>query len=78
MAEALEVVLTRCDAASGAEGSCTDWRTLMLLLMGVAKFADIAADWVVVIHWLPGETGNFSEMWTERFAPLINAWSPAV
>ena len=29
-------------------------------------------------HWLPGETGNFSQWWTERFAPLINAWSPAV
>ena len=55
MAEALEVLLSLCDAASGAEGSCTDWRTLMLLLMGVAKIADIAADWVVVVKLLLGD-----------------------
>ena len=54
MAEALEVVLSLCDAASGAEGSCTDWKTLMLLFMGVAKIADIAADWVVVVKLLLG------------------------
>ena len=54
MAEAIEVVLALCDAASGAEGSCTDWRTPMLLVMGVAKVADIAADWVVVVKLLLG------------------------
>ena len=27
-------------------------------------------------HRLPGDTGNFSQWWTERFAPIINAWSP--
>ena len=62
MAEALEVVLSLCDAASGAEGSCTDWRKLTLLLMGVAKIADIAADWVVVVKLrplAPGRDGQF-------------------
>ena len=66
MAEALEVVLSLCDAASGAEGSCTDWKTLMLLLMGVAKIADIAADWVVVVKLLLGDYTLISDSNTTR------------
>ena len=66
MAEALEVVLSLCDAASGAEGNCTDWKTLMLLLMGVAKIADIAADWVVVVKLLLGDYTLISDSNTTR------------
>ena len=62
-----------------AELSASDFQ--MFLDEGHRAGADAWAWWGgegSAAHWLPGETGNFSEMWTERFAPLINAWSPAV
>jgi len=62
-----------------AELSASDFQ--MFLDEGHRAGADAWAWWGgegTAAHWLPGETGNFSEMWTERFAPLINAWSPAV
>ena len=64
---------------SAVRGAASDFQ--MFLDEGHRAGADAWAWWGgegSAAHWLPGETGNFSEMWTERFAPLINAWSPAV
>ena len=56
MAELVEALELFIAGASGAgEGDCTQWTGLMKLAMGLAKIADLAVDWVLVIKLYSGD-----------------------